>query len=199
MMIDITEPAPAAQQTQADQSLCARELAEKYSSSGGSWPEHPTYPRSEWKKEVEQDSVLCGYWDWVVSQLEQAAGDAKALSASFATVIRDDVNADRLAFSPALRKLAAKYGADFKNRDDPEARAIIYWDARTRTLGARIHLANSGVNPSFKADVEAAAAELAQFSRTRFRCFFFDESLSLTDTSTAEPSSPHENPRHADD
>lgn len=63
-------PPYRAELARADHLLSADELREKYSTpnSGG---EHPRYLRKHWKADVEIDSTLRGYWDWVQAQLEQ--------------------------------------------------------------------------------------------------------------------------------
>lgn len=50
--------------------LSAEQLADKYGSDT-SWGAHPTHSRSAWQEEVSNGDVQSGYWDWVVSQIEQ--------------------------------------------------------------------------------------------------------------------------------
>lgn len=40
---------------------------------GGTWGEHPKFPISDWKLEVENDDTRRGYWDWVAARLEEAS------------------------------------------------------------------------------------------------------------------------------
>lgn len=35
------------------------------------WGEHETYPRADWKYEVQNDDTNLGYWDWVKSKYAQ--------------------------------------------------------------------------------------------------------------------------------
>jgi hypothetical protein len=35
-----------------------------------SWGEHPNYPRSDWRYEVEHDNTGAAYWDYVASEIE---------------------------------------------------------------------------------------------------------------------------------
>lgn len=53
----------------ADYDLTADQLIDKYNHEGDG--EHPTFPRCDWRHEVANEGTLRGYWDWVVSQLEQ--------------------------------------------------------------------------------------------------------------------------------
>jgi hypothetical protein len=46
-------------------------LAIRYSDANGT-TEHPLFPRAEWKDEINTDQTLAGYWDWVVSRLNDA-------------------------------------------------------------------------------------------------------------------------------
>jgi len=39
----------------------------------GEWGEHPTFPLSDWKYEVENDDTRQGYWSWVASKVEGEA------------------------------------------------------------------------------------------------------------------------------
>ena len=40
---------------------------------GGSvWDQHPTYLREDWAQEAHNGDTIIGYWDWVISQIEQA-------------------------------------------------------------------------------------------------------------------------------
>lgn len=67
----------------ADHTLDADQLRTKYSRVG----EHPRYLKSDWKDEVERDSTLRGYWDWVQAQSEAADDEAHyGTSAPLATV-----------------------------------------------------------------------------------------------------------------
>lgn len=61
---------PARPQTDAD--LDSSELSLKY----GHWSDHPLFPARDWQAEVEGGQARLGYWDWVVSKLEQQAEDA---------------------------------------------------------------------------------------------------------------------------
>ncbi|MBC7198087.1 MAG: hypothetical protein H5U32_02445 [Pseudomonas balearica] len=62
----ITEP-------RDDCELTADELQQCYADADGGWGEHPRYARSVWKGYVSCNDTQRGYWDWVVSMLEQEA------------------------------------------------------------------------------------------------------------------------------
>lgn len=51
------------------------ELREQFDTKDG-WGEHPDHSMSAWRLEVENGDCRAGYWEWVVSQLEQAREDA---------------------------------------------------------------------------------------------------------------------------
>lgn len=40
--------------------------------------EHPDWPRSEWRHEVQNNDTRLGYWEWVVHQIESAQHDQEA-------------------------------------------------------------------------------------------------------------------------
>jgi hypothetical protein len=50
--------------------LSPDELRTKYGTANGGG-EHPRYLRKHWKAEVEIDSTIRGYWDWVAARIEQ--------------------------------------------------------------------------------------------------------------------------------
>lgn len=52
-----------------DIDLTAEQLDAKYNPNGDG--EHPKHTRGEWVGEVFALSTLRGYWDWVVSEIEQ--------------------------------------------------------------------------------------------------------------------------------
>lgn len=55
------------------------QVAELVDRHGGDlWGEHPKYPKSDWKYEVENDDTFLGYWEWVYCKLDEAEveGDA---------------------------------------------------------------------------------------------------------------------------
>lgn len=52
-----------------DYDLSARTLEEKYSPEGDG--QHPHYTRNAWRGAVAMDDTLLGYWDWLVSQLNE--------------------------------------------------------------------------------------------------------------------------------
>lgn len=54
-----------------DCELTADELQQRYADADGGWGEHPRYARSVWKGYVSCNDTQRGYWDWVVSMLEQ--------------------------------------------------------------------------------------------------------------------------------
>lgn len=54
-----------------DAALEANELADKYAGKDGAWGQHPIFRRPEWREEVANDDTLQGYWDWVVSKLNE--------------------------------------------------------------------------------------------------------------------------------
>lgn len=35
------------------------------------WKEHPQFSRRDWRYEVIDDNTIAGYWDWVMTQIEQ--------------------------------------------------------------------------------------------------------------------------------
>ncbi len=43
--------------------------------NSGVWGEHPEYPKSDWAYEVNNNTTIRGYWDWVVTQIEQEEND----------------------------------------------------------------------------------------------------------------------------
>ena len=47
----------------------ARKLADQL---GGVWRDHPDFPSKDWKYEVSNGDTRAGYWDWVLSRLEEA-------------------------------------------------------------------------------------------------------------------------------
>ena len=50
-----------------DRELTSEELRERH---GGWWKEHPRFPVSDWKMEIENDDTRADYWTWVLSQLQ---------------------------------------------------------------------------------------------------------------------------------
>lgn len=54
----------------SDEGLSAEELMAKYT-TGDSWGDHPKFSRGCWQEEVSAGDVQSGYWDWVVSRVEQ--------------------------------------------------------------------------------------------------------------------------------
>jgi hypothetical protein len=54
----------------ADRLLSADELRDKYTTAKDCG-EHPQYRRFDWRHEVNSDSTVRGYWDWVAAQLEE--------------------------------------------------------------------------------------------------------------------------------
>jgi hypothetical protein len=55
----------------ADQGLTQKQLTEKYDHEDGKWGEHPDWSMEDWQFEVSEGGTRLGYWDWVVSQIEQ--------------------------------------------------------------------------------------------------------------------------------
>jgi hypothetical protein len=53
--------------------LSSEELQHKYSLAH--LEQHPLFPREIWVREVEEDNVSAGYWNWVVSQIQQTFCD----------------------------------------------------------------------------------------------------------------------------
>lgn len=43
---------------------------------GGVWGEHPEYPVSAWRYQVNNDDTRAGYWEWVASELEFAEAES---------------------------------------------------------------------------------------------------------------------------
>lgn len=58
-----------------DTGLTAEQLAAKYDEHDGGWGDHPRFDRAEWLLGVCSRDTQLGYWDWVVSQIEQEAND----------------------------------------------------------------------------------------------------------------------------
>lgn len=59
-----------------DSALDPEQLAIKYADpDGAGWGEHPTWPRSDWQREVSEGDTLQGYWAWVQSMIESALED----------------------------------------------------------------------------------------------------------------------------
>ena len=50
----------------------ALDLADEHD---GIWGEHPEHSLSDWRYEVENNDTRLGYWDWVLSAIEQAEVD----------------------------------------------------------------------------------------------------------------------------
>ena len=49
------------------------QVASLVDSCGGDlWGEHPQYPKSDWKYEVENGDTFLGYWEWVYCKLDEA-------------------------------------------------------------------------------------------------------------------------------
>ena len=40
-----------------------QQIKSKY---GGHWGEHPLFPLSRWRKEVAENNLRIGYWEWVI-------------------------------------------------------------------------------------------------------------------------------------
>jgi hypothetical protein len=61
----------------ADHQLTAAQLREKYEAldPGDHWAEHPDFTHSDWAQEAAELNTLAGYWDWVVSEIEQRQHD----------------------------------------------------------------------------------------------------------------------------
>ena len=55
-----------------DAELTADQLTARYAKPDGGWGEHPEYARTVWGHEVSEGDCSQSYWDWVVSQIEQA-------------------------------------------------------------------------------------------------------------------------------
>lgn len=49
--------------------MSPQEIADLY---GGTWSSHPRYPVAGWQRRVVKDQTRLGYWQWVLSQIEQA-------------------------------------------------------------------------------------------------------------------------------
>lgn len=49
---------------------------------GGKWGEHPDYPVTDWQGDVSASNTRLGYWDWVVSALEESTRHDLDLGAS---------------------------------------------------------------------------------------------------------------------
>jgi hypothetical protein len=64
----------AEQETQAASLPVWKVLADQH---GGIWGEHPDYPVSDWRAEVSNNDTRLGYWDWVMSQMEQDENERK--------------------------------------------------------------------------------------------------------------------------
>lgn len=45
----------------------ARELAATH---GGFWGQHPQWPDSDWRTEVQNGDTRLGYWEWVANQID---------------------------------------------------------------------------------------------------------------------------------
>lgn len=52
-----------------DYDLSASSLEAKYSPEGGG--QHPHYTRNGWRGAVVMDETILGYWDWLVTQLNE--------------------------------------------------------------------------------------------------------------------------------
>ena len=49
------------------------EVAALIINNGGElWGDHPQYPKSDWKYEVENGDTFLGYWEWVYCKLDEA-------------------------------------------------------------------------------------------------------------------------------
>jgi hypothetical protein len=61
----------------ADHQLTADQLREKYEAldPGDHWAEHPDFTHGDWAQEAAELNTLAGYWDWVVSEIEQRQHD----------------------------------------------------------------------------------------------------------------------------
>ena len=66
----------AADNIMLDVGLTAEQLREKYDDEDG-WGEFPEFTMDAWREEVANGDTRSGYWDWVVSQLEQVAAEAE--------------------------------------------------------------------------------------------------------------------------
>lgn len=58
-----------------DCELTADELQQRYAEAYRRWGEHPRFSRNGWLHEVANGDTQRGYWDWVVSQIEQEGND----------------------------------------------------------------------------------------------------------------------------
>lgn len=39
----------------------------------GFWNDHPRYPASDWKYEVQNNDTRIGYWEWVLQRIIEGA------------------------------------------------------------------------------------------------------------------------------
>lgn len=53
----------------------AKEVVKLKESLGGFWGEHPDYFVRDWSFEVGHEDTRLGYWEWVVSKIEEAKED----------------------------------------------------------------------------------------------------------------------------
>jgi hypothetical protein len=92
----------------SDHLMSAEQLREKYVGAGfGGWGGHPRHPRADWQYEAGQGDTQIGYWDWVVSRLEQEAlEDPGAIYNRLKAHLGDIPDAARTQF------LAARFGLD---------------------------------------------------------------------------------------
>lgn len=51
--------------------LTAERLAAKYNPDGAWDGQHPVFLWWDWYQSVAKRETICGYWDWVVVQLER--------------------------------------------------------------------------------------------------------------------------------
>lgn len=64
--------------TKIHQALClANEAAFLRDTYGGHWNEHPEYPASQWKAEVENGDTRLGYWEWIVNCQQPISAEPK--------------------------------------------------------------------------------------------------------------------------
>ena len=55
----------------------AFEFHEVFGRRANYWADHQDYPVSDWQYEVANGDTRLGYWDWVISHVEQAAQDGQ--------------------------------------------------------------------------------------------------------------------------
>lgn len=58
---------------QVDPMMVAIAALQRTYAAGDVWGEHPTYPREDWRHEVDNNETHLGYWEWVVHTMEAQA------------------------------------------------------------------------------------------------------------------------------